>query len=114
MPPVCLAGLAARPPGMRAGPVLGERRGLPLARPPQLLHLHGQLPDADLELLVVRSQPLDLTSELVTFGPHRLAGGCLAVGLGSHDPSVQPARRLALSASPPTLHRFHRGANHTP
>jgi hypothetical protein len=50
-----------------------------------------------------------MAGELVTLGPQRLAGG-----LHHQDPLAQPAHRLALPASPPTLHRCHRGANHTP
>jgi hypothetical protein len=43
-PPVRLARFAARPPRVRVRPVLGERRGLALAHPPQLLDLGEQLP----------------------------------------------------------------------
>jgi len=73
------AGLAARPSGVRAGPVLGERRGLALARPPQLLHPRDQLTDPGFEPLALAREPLDLAGEPVTVGPH-----CPALGL--HHP----------------------------
>jgi len=94
---------------MRAGPVLRERRGLAPAYPPQFLDLADQLTDSGLQPLVLAGEPLDLAGELVALGPHRLA-----LDLHHHKPLAQPAHRLALPASPPTLHRSHRGANHTP
>ena len=48
-------------------------------------------------------EPLDLAGQLVALGPQRLA-----LGLYYHDPLTQPARRLALAASPLILHRCHR------
>jgi hypothetical protein len=106
--PVGRPRLAARPPGMQAESALGERRGLALARPPQLLDLGFQLPDTSLEPPGLAGDPLDLAGELVALSPQRLA-----LGLHHHDPLTQPAHRLELPASPPTLHRCHRGANHT-
>jgi hypothetical protein len=108
-PPVRRTCLAVRPPRTASGPVLGERRGLPLARSTQLLDLGDQLPDAGYQPLVVRPQPLHLTSEPVALGHHRLAPG-----LHHHDPLAQPRHRLAPLASSPTRRRCHRGANHTP
>jgi len=98
MPPVRLAGLAARPSGAGGGPVLGERRGLALARPPQLLDLGDQVPDPGSEPLVVCRQPLDLTDQPVTLDPHRLA-----LGLHHHDPLAQPGHGLALLVGAPAL-----------
>jgi len=109
MPPVRLAGLAARPSGVGGGPVLGERRGLALARPPQLLDLGDQVPDPGFEPLVVCRQPLDLTDQPVTLDPHRLA-----LGLHHRDPLAQPGHGLALLVGAPALRPCHRGANHTP
>ena len=74
-PPVGLARLAARAPGVRVRPVLGERRALTLAHPPQLLDLSEQLPDTGLEPLVLVGEPLHLAGELVTLSPHRSALG---------------------------------------
>jgi hypothetical protein len=109
VPPIGRTRLAARPPGMRGGPVLGERRGLALARPAQLLHPGDQHADAGHQPLVVSPQPLDLTGKPVALGRHRLAPG-----LHHHDPLAQPAHRLTPMASSPTRRPCHRGPNHTP
>ncbi len=108
IPPIRRARLAARPSGVAGGPVLGERRGLPFARPPQLLDLADQLPDTALEPLVLIGKPLDLAGEPVTLGLHRPA-----LGLHHHDPLAQPAHARVPLVSAPALHRCHRGANHT-
>ncbi len=109
MLPVRRARLAARPPRVGAGPVLGERRSLALARPPQLLDPRDQIPNATLEPLVLARQALDLADQPVTLSPHRPA-----LGLHHHDPLLQPGHALALLVGAPALRRCHRGANHTP
>jgi hypothetical protein len=108
MPPIRLARLAARPSGVAAGPLLGERRGLALGRPLQLLHPPDQLTNTGLEPLVLASQPLHLAGEPVTLGPHRPA-----LGLHHHDPLTQPGHTLALLVGRSAAHPCHRGANHT-
>jgi hypothetical protein len=47
---------------------LGERGGLPLGRPSQLLDLGGQLTNAGLQPLVAYPQPLDLNGEPIALG----------------------------------------------
>jgi hypothetical protein len=93
---------------VRVRPVLGERRGLTLAHPPQLLNLGEQLPDTGLEPLVLAGKPLDLAGEPVTLGPHRPA-----LGLHHPNPLTQPGHAVALPAGGHAPHPCHRGANHT-
>jgi hypothetical protein len=65
------AHLAARPSRVRRRGALGERGGLPLGRPSELLDLGGQLTDAGLQPLVVHAEPLGLSGELVARCPCR-------------------------------------------
>jgi hypothetical protein len=94
VPAVGRARLAARPCGVGRGRVLGERGGLPLGRPSQLLDLGGQLTNAGLQPLVVHPQPLDLSGEPVALGPHHPE-----LGFHHRDPFAQRGH-LGMSLSP--------------
>jgi hypothetical protein len=90
---------AARPPGAASQPVLGQRRGLPLGRPPQLLDLAGQLPDTGLQPLVLADKPVNLRTQ------H---------GVVTRQPSGVTGPRIALVVPQPHHHQHYQITRLTP